>query len=80
MATFWVRVAHSVDHMFSLYLTICNFSYFPSYISIWHSTIPKLVNQMFRSGPYSQPPQHNLCLPDVTHHVVCIDVRDSVLA
>ena len=29
MATFWEIAAHSVDHMFSLCLTICNLSYFP---------------------------------------------------
>ena len=28
MATFWERAAHSVDNIFPLCLTICNFSYF----------------------------------------------------
>ena len=29
MATFWEIAAFSVDHMFSLYLTIFNINYFP---------------------------------------------------
>ena len=35
--TFWEKAAHSVDHMFSLYLSICNFnfSYFPFWFEGW---------------------------------------------
>ena len=29
MATFWEIAAHSVNHMLSCILTICNISYFP---------------------------------------------------
>ena len=37
MATFWEKAAHSADHMFSLYLTVCNVSYFPFWFEggIW---------------------------------------------
>ena len=46
MATFWEIAAPSVDHMFSLYLTICNISYstfcFEGWSSVLIASVPGL--------------------------------------
>ena len=49
MATFWEIAGHSVDHMFSLYLTICNFSFFLFWFEGWILVLIALVPSIFHT-------------------------------